>query len=73
MLCALALVKLYRSPYSASNLDFPPDAQEHVIAAQRLVLFGSYSIEINGVSYPPRYPPWFLVLVLAPFYAVGKH
>ena len=71
LLCAVALVRVYRSPYSASNLDFTPDAQEYVIAAQRLVLLGSYSIEIEGVAYPPRYPPWFSVLVLAPFYAMA--
>jgi hypothetical protein len=73
LVAVMAAITIYRSPWFASTLDVYPDSQEMVIGAQRLVLLGSYSIEIEGVTYPPRYPPWFSVLILAPFYAMAPH
>ncbi len=61
----------YRSPWSASNLETVPDSVEYAVAAQRFVLTGHYNIVINGVVHPPRYPPWFSVLILAPLYALA--
>jgi hypothetical protein len=69
VLCLVALLRLHRAPELAANLDFAPDAPEYAIAAQRFAKLGSCSIEIDRVVYPSRYPPWFSVLVLAPFYA----
>lgn len=44
------------------------DAIEYAIAAKRAVLEGTYSIVVGGQVYPPRYPPFFSVLILAPAY-----
>ena len=62
---------LWRSPWSASNLAIVPDSVEYAIGAQRLVTVGRYDLEIEGVSFPPRYPPWFSALFLAPAYALA--
>ncbi len=62
---------LWRSPWSASNLAIVPDTVEYAIAAQRLATVGRYDLEIEGGSYPPRYPPWFSALFLAPAYALA--
>lgn len=62
----LAAVFLYRSPYNASNLDIAPDAVEYAAGAYRLASNSSYDIVINSKSFPPRYPPWFSTLFLAP-------
>lgn len=65
-------VRLWRSPWSASDLAVIPDSVEYAIGAERLVTLGHYDIEIEGVAYPPRFPPWFSFL-LAPAYAVAPH
>ena len=36
-------------------------------SAQRLATLGRYDLEIDRVSYPPRYPPW-MSLLMAPLY-----
>jgi len=61
-------LSLWRSPFSASDLAIVPDSVEYAVGAQRLASLGRYDLEIEGVSLPPRYPPWFSALVLAPAY-----
>lgn len=66
----LAGVLLYRSPWSASNLEIAPDSVEYAVVAQRIATLGRWDLSINGVSYPSRYPPWFSV-ILAPAYLIA--
>ena len=56
LLILAAVVALYRSPYSASDLEISPDSVEYAIGAVRLWTKGQYSIVIEGKAYPPRYP-----------------
>lgn len=67
LIAILAVVHLFRSPYSASNCEVVPETGEYAIGAQRLATLGRYDIEIDRVSYPPRYPPW-LSLMMTPLY-----
>ncbi len=67
----LGVVVLFRSPPDAANLDITPDAVEYVVGAERIVHLGRYTIEVAGIEYPPRYPPFFS-LMLAPFIWLGK-
>ena len=64
----VACFSLYESPFTASNLTIAPDSVEYSTAAWRLVNEGRYVVTINGTPYPPRYPPGFALLALAPAY-----
>ncbi|MBN2300900.1 MAG: glycosyltransferase family 39 protein, partial [Lentisphaerae bacterium] len=46
------------------------DSTEYAIAAYHFATAGQYSIKIDGQQLPPRYPPWFSVLLLAPVYLI---
>jgi len=63
---ALAGAVLFRTPYRASDLDVVPDSVEYAVGACRLAAAGQYDIPVGGERHPPRYPPWFSLLVLAP-------
>ena len=52
LLLALAVGVLYRSAWSAGELETVPDSVEYAVAAQRFVTTGHYDIEINRVRYP---------------------
>lgn len=60
-----ALAVLWRTPYEASNLGIS-DAVEYAVGAERMLHLGSYTLFIDGLAYPPRYPPWFSALFVAP-------
>jgi hypothetical protein len=66
LLLAVAVIVLFESPYSASNLAIVPDSVEYATSAWRIVHEGRYAITINGTAYPPRYPPGFALIALAP-------
>jgi 4-amino-4-deoxy-L-arabinose transferase-like glycosyltransferase len=68
LLLLTACVWLYRTPYSASNLEIPPDTVEYALSALQLVETGRYEIVVEGRGLPPRFPPWFPALVIAPAY-----
>ena len=68
VLLIVAFFALFESPFSASDLTIAPDSVEYSTAAWRLVNEGRYSVTINGAAYPPRYPPGFALLALAPVY-----
>jgi hypothetical protein len=70
LVAVFATLQLYRSPWSASNLEVVPDAVEYAIGAHRLATLHRYDIELNGIAYPTHYWPWFPAL-LAPVYAVA--
>jgi hypothetical protein len=72
LVIALAAVKLWRSPWSASDLSVVPDSVEYAVSAQRVATLGRYDVEIAGMAYPPRALPWF-PLLLAPAYAIAPH
>ena len=72
-LLVIAAVWLYRSPYSASNLEVPPDTVEYALAPLQFLETGRYEIIIEGRGLPPRYPPWFPVLVILPAYVLFGH
>ena len=69
-LLLIAAVWLYRSPYNASNLEVPPDTVEYALAPLQVFETGRYEIVIEGRGLPPRYPPWFPVLVILPAYVL---
>ncbi len=64
------LVRCYRSPFSASDLETVPDSVEYAVSAQRFALWGRYEIKINDQAFPPRYAPWFPILLLSPIYTL---
>jgi len=65
---AIAFIILFKTAYNASDLEIVPDSVEYAVAASRLVTDQSYTIVIDGQSWPPRYTPWFSMLVIAPAY-----
>ena len=65
---AIAFIILFRTAYNASDFEIFPDSVEYAVAASRLVTDQSYTIVMDGQSWPPRYPPWFSMLVIAPAY-----
>jgi hypothetical protein len=71
LLLLTAFVWLWQHPGTVANL-LPFDATEYAVSAQNLALFGKFQIIINGEAHPPRYPPWFPLLLLAPVYVVVR-
>lgn len=69
-LLLIATVWLFRTPYSASNLEVPPDSVEYAVGALQFLDTGRYEILIQDRALPPRYPPWFSLIVLLPAYAL---
>ena len=67
---AIAFIILFRTAYNASDLEIVPDSVEYTVAASRLVTDQSYTVVIDGQSWPPRYAPWFSMLVIAPAYLI---
>jgi len=70
LLLLVATIWMARSPYSASNLEVPPDSVEYALASAQVLETGHYQIMIEGRGLPPRYPPWFPLTVILPVYAV---
>jgi 4-amino-4-deoxy-L-arabinose transferase-like glycosyltransferase len=70
LLATAAVLLVWRSPYEASNLTVVPDEVEYAASAQRLATLGRFDIPVDGRTLPPRYPPGFPVLLLAPGYAL---
>jgi len=62
----VAAWRLWRSPFNASNLEIVPDSVEYAVAADRVVSHQGYTLLVDGVVRPPRYPPWFSVGLVAP-------
>ncbi len=73
ILLLVAVVWLCRTPYTASNLEVPPDTVEYALAPLQLVETGHYEIILEGRPLPPRYPPWFPALVILPAYIFFGH
>lgn len=73
VLLLIAAVWLHRTPYSASDLEIPPDTVEYALAPLQLLETGRYEIMVEGRGLPPRYPPWFPVLVILPAYVLFGH
>src|SRR4051812_5763791 len=69
-LLLIATIWMARSPYSASNLEVPPDSVEYALSAEQILENGHYQIIVEGRGLPPRYPPWFPVAVILPVYAL---
>jgi 4-amino-4-deoxy-L-arabinose transferase-like glycosyltransferase len=72
-LILIATVWLYRTPYSASNLEVPPDTVEYALAPLQFLETGEYKIIVEGRPLPPRYPPWFPVMAILPAYVLFGH
>jgi 4-amino-4-deoxy-L-arabinose transferase-like glycosyltransferase len=70
LLLLLATIWMARSPYSASNLEVPPDSVEYALAPAQVLETGHYQIIVEGRGLPPRYPPWFPLAVIFPVYAL---
>ena len=71
MLLFAAAASFYRSPYNASNFTLIPDSVEYASGGFNIADAGRYKIEINGKQLPPRYPPWFSLLIAAPSYLIA--
>jgi 4-amino-4-deoxy-L-arabinose transferase-like glycosyltransferase len=69
----IAAVWFHRTPYSASSLEVPPDTVEYALAPLQFLETGRYEIIVEGRGLPPRYPPWFPVLVILPAYVLFGH
>jgi hypothetical protein len=72
LVAAVAAWRLWRSPWNASNLEVVPDSVEYAVAADRVAAHHGYNLLIDGVVHPPRYAPWFPVVLLAPVLAVAN-
>jgi 4-amino-4-deoxy-L-arabinose transferase-like glycosyltransferase len=72
-LILIATVWLYRTPFSASNLEVPPDTVEYALAPLQFLETGDYKIIVEGRPLPPRYPPWFPILAILPAYVLFGH
>lgn len=70
LIVVLAAAALAVTPYQASELAIVPDSVEYAVAAGRVAALNGYTITINQQVFPPRYPPWFSCLILAPVYRV---
>lgn len=66
VLAGLAAVLLWRSPYAASSFKIEPDSTEYAVGAAEIARNGRYELTIDGQKLPPRYPPWFAAIILAP-------
>jgi 4-amino-4-deoxy-L-arabinose transferase-like glycosyltransferase len=73
VLLLAAVVWLHRLPYSASNLEVPPDTVEYALAPLQLLETGRYEIMLEGRGLPPRYPPWFSAVLILPAYVLFGH
>ena len=73
LLLVVAFFALFEPSFTASDLTIAPDSVEYSTAAWRLVHEGRYAVTINGTAYPPRYPPGFALLALAPVYQLLGH
>jgi hypothetical protein len=62
---------MFRSPWSASNLEVPPDSAEYSLGAVHLLETGHYRIVVQTEALPPRYPPWFSLGFLLPVYWIA--
>ncbi len=60
-------ILFYRSPEVASELRIVPDSVEYTAAARSIAFEGRYFIRVCDQDFPPRYAPWFSLL-LAPMY-----
>ena len=69
----IATIWLYQSPYNVSDLTMEPDSVEYALAPLQFLETGRYEIIVQGHALPPRYPPWFSVMVIAPAYALFGH
>ena len=47
LLLAVAVIVLFETPYSASNLEIVPDSVEYATSAWRIMHEGRYAITIN--------------------------
>jgi len=68
LVLVLAGVRFYRAPSDAAARLVVPDGEEYAVVAERFARLGRYDIEIEGKPYPPRYPPFFSVVLLSPVY-----
>ena len=59
-----------RSPYSASNLEVPPDPVEYALAPAQVPKRVVTRSSSKRRGLPPRYPPWLSMAVIFPVYAL---
>lgn len=54
---------------NVADLGPPPDAVEYLLHAWKFATSGSVTFDVNGFTWPTRYPPGMMLLV-APFYFI---
>ncbi|HET6249781.1 MAG TPA: glycosyltransferase family 39 protein [Tepidisphaeraceae bacterium] len=71
LIVLLAAVHFYCPPGRVAELEVVPDSVEYAVAGHEFATSGKYQIHVNGRALPPRYPPGFSVIFLAPVYAIA--
>ncbi len=71
LLLLAAGLLLFRTPFAASDLSITPDSVEYSAGALSLATTGTYELTIQDQVHPPRYPPWFSLVFLAPAYCLA--
>ncbi|MBX7139180.1 MAG: glycosyltransferase family 39 protein [Oligoflexia bacterium] len=50
----------------AGELQIVPDSGEYVLGGWSLLHTGRFQIDVGGIFQPPRYPPWFSLVMVVP-------
>ncbi len=69
---AMGLILFWRSPFSAADFDTTPDALEYAQIARKIFNLQPLYFELEGISHPFRYPPWFSGVFLSPVFFFGS-
>ena len=71
LLIAATLLAVWTPLDQAAECRITPDSLELAIAGQRFAEGNGFNIVVGGDVHPPRYPPWFSVVMVAPFFVLG--
>lgn len=67
----VAVITLWQWPSRVASTLHLPDGVEYAAGADQFAQNGRYEIIVGGKAYPPRYPPFFSIVVLSPVYFLG--
>lgn len=67
----IAAIWLYQRPYNVSDLTMEPDSVEYALGSLQLLETGRYELIVQGHALPPRYPPWFSLMIMPAYMLFG--